>query len=457
MNARDDDTALKVREISRAVVSNLLIGMGSTMFTRGTTMMATVLSLSVPLTSWADESGAKEGGGGGSTQDERITALEKKAGDLEKDVKKLKTLKFSGYVQARYTQDQSSTPGIKNDGKTPGNKDGFALRRSRMRVMNKTDQTEATLQFELTPAGVLMKDASVTFLEPWTQLKGGLIAGQYSVPFGYEVPRSPAKNEFMERSQMWSRLFPNEVDRGVGLVGSYKGLNFNVGVVNGNGAVDTATRVFVPSDVDGDGTIAEGEVKQLGTVDFTSRSADRDDKKDLYLRLGYGSDKDAVSGAINVYQGSWGQVPVLVDEDGDGKYDNGDQVVYLPKTRYGADFQLHKAFVESLGLTEFRLEYVQGHGWFSADIESDTDFRGYDVALLQGLGKFVTLGVRYDVWDPDLSKVEDELTGIEPILLFPIATSGRITTSYRVIKDHDGTDGADKANNVLQLQFQGYF
>ena len=425
------------------------------MFNRHTTTLVALVSLTLPFTATAED--APPASAPAPTAEEKVAALEKKTGELEKDVKKLKTLKFSGYVQARYTQDQSSTPGIKNDGKTPGNKDGFALRRSRMRVTNKTDQTEATLQFELTPAGVLMKDASVTFLEPWTPLKGGLIAGQYSVPFGYEVPRSPAKNEFMERSQMWSRLFPNEVDRGLGIVGSYKSLNFNLGFVNGNGAVDTATKVFVPSDVDGDGTIAEGEVKQLGTVDFTSRSADRDDKKDLYLRLGYGSEKDIVSGAINLYQGSWGQIPVLVDEDGDGKYDNGDQVQYIPKTRYGVDVQLHRAFVESLGLTEFRLEYVQGHGWFSADVESDTDFRGYDVAFLQGLGKFVTLGVRYDVWDPDLSKEEDELTGIEPILLFPIASSGRITTSYRVVKDHEGTDGADKANNVLQVQFQGQF
>lgn len=403
--------------------------------------LATLTISALPVAAWAEEAPATS-----PTHEEMV----KKVAELEKAAAAMKGLKFTGYVQARYELGQDSVDGVKSDGKTPTNNNRFYVRRSRFKVTHKTDMSEVYFQFDATASGIALKDAAVAVTEPWSPVKATVIMGQYSTPFGFEVPRSPVKNEFMERSTMMGKLFPNEVDRGVGVSGSYKlgedkSLAFNLGLLNGNGTLDNETKTYA---VDEDGNLTA-----ISTVSFSSGARDRDSKKDFYGRVAV--DTQAVSAGVSLYQGQYGQIPPLtMGEDG---YEGGDTLTFLPKTRLGVDLQAHHTFAKSLGMTEVRVEYIQGHGWFEKDKESDTDFTGYYATLIQGLGKYAGVGVRYDTWDPDTASELDEEVAIEPVLLFYPNKPVRITTSYRMLTDHKGTDGADKPNNVLAIQFQGSF
>lgn len=401
--------------------------------------LATLAFSTSPMTLSAEEAAAP-------TNEE----LAKKVAELEKASAPLKGIKFAGYVQARYENGQDSVDGVKNDGKTPTNNNRFYIRRTRFKVTHKTDITETSFQFDATASGVVLKDAAVAVSEPWSPVKGTVTLGQYSTPFGFEVPRSPVKNEFIERSTMMAKLFPNEVDRGVGLSGAYKlgddkTLTFNLGFLNGNGTLDNDTKTY---SVDGDGNLTA-----ISTVAFSTAARDRDSKKDLYGRVAV--DTKPVSGGVSIYQGQYGKIPPMTV--GDDGFEGGDTLTFIPKTRLGVDLQAHHTLVESLGMTEVRVEYIQGHGWFEKEKESDTDFTGYYAALIQGLGKYTAVGVRYDLWDPDTATELDEEVALEPVLLLYPNKPVKVTVSYRILTDHKGTDGADKANNALAVQFQGSF
>lgn len=381
---------------------------------------------------------------------------------LQEDIKKLKGLKVSGYVQARFEMNESSKPGIKSNGKDVSNLDQFSIRRGRFKVSYTANKwSEVMLQLDATGKGVSLKDAEVTLKAPLASASIALTAGQTKWPFGYEVMQSSGTREMPERSKVVTSLFPGERDRGAKLAVAWQFLTLNAGLFNGNGTEDTATVINAPIDADADGIISEeeaaGSTKSI-TLNFGNN--DRDAYKDAVGRLG-AELKLAELGTLNLgasgYFGTWGKFDQVYYDAAEAEFVNTNTPTALAKTRLGADLQVKLNLVERLGATELRGEYIQGQGLFEKEKESDVGVSGYSATLVQALGKKLALAVRYDSFDKDTATEDNEVSSLEPALLFYPTDAVKLTLAYQLNQDHEGDAGADKANNRLLLQLQGKF
>lgn len=149
------------------------------------------------------------------------------------DVKKLKKIKVSGYVQARYEQDESA-----NEGTTGTDKQGFDVRRARLKVAGQLgDKSMVTLQLDAGGTSVSTKDAYLEYFFKDDPAFGSTVtAGQFKWPFGYQVVQSSSVRETPERARVIRELFPGERDRGVKFSTKTDGRFFGeVGIFNGTG------------------------------------------------------------------------------------------------------------------------------------------------------------------------------------------------------------------------------
>ncbi len=142
-------------------------------------------------------------------------------------------LKFSGYIQGQWEKHQESVSGLSSTN-APANLDRFSVRRGRLKATYVGENAEYMLQIDATGDAVVLKDAEATFVDTWTPFNFRLTAGQFKVPFGYEVLQSSADREMPERATVIRVLFPGERDRGVRLVGTYRQFKLMTAVVNGN-------------------------------------------------------------------------------------------------------------------------------------------------------------------------------------------------------------------------------
>ncbi len=187
-----------------------------------------------------------------TTGSERLEELEGKVESLQESsiemrniVDALRKFKFSGYVQTQYrTTDVLNQPypiGQFSGGTFSNNvKSQLQLRRARLKVQYDGGLTNAVVQFDIGQSGLSVKDAYITFTEPWMQTFA-VQAGIFDRPFGYEISFSSSARETPERSRMFQTLFPGERDLGVKVVyaphmGVLSFLRGEVGVFNGTGA-----------------------------------------------------------------------------------------------------------------------------------------------------------------------------------------------------------------------------
>ena len=84
---------------------------------------------------------------------------------------------------------------------SPTNLDRFSVRRGRLKATYAGENAEYMLQIDATGDGVVLKDAEATFVDTWTPFNFRLTAGQFKVPFGYEVLQSSADREMPERAR----------------------------------------------------------------------------------------------------------------------------------------------------------------------------------------------------------------------------------------------------------------
>jgi len=386
---------------------------------------------------------------------------------VQSDVKKLKGLKLSGYVQARYEMNQSSKGGVSSkDGVAADTKNQFLIRRGRLKATyTGTPWSEVVLQIDATGRGVVLRDAEVSLLEPLTPFGFKFTLGQTKLPFGFEIPQSSSDREMPERSLMVRQFFPGERDRGIKVAGSFGVVRLALGLFNGNGIEDTGTKFVYREAVD---TNADGEIKE-GTKTSASLNfgnTDRDHWKDFGGRLGV--DLGMITGGLSLYQGTWGYLPaeqVVLVEDADGvkTYEGTNDLTALAKTRLGADVQLYLGLIPALGGTGLRAEVIQGHGIYSGSTQSDKDARGWSATLVQSIGTKLAVAARVDQFDPDLDSeaTEDTTMALEPALLLYPTEAVKLTLAYQIVNDfldkNDDDTRIDKANNQLTLQLQGKF
>ena len=246
----------------------------------------------------------------------------------------LNRLRITGYVQAQYVDNEALMP-------------QYTVRRGRINFSYQFATTSrVVIQPDISSAGVALRDAYVELTEPWTAWRHTLTAGQFKVPFGFEIRQSSRDREMPERTRVITTLFPGERDRGAMLtgVGLSEKFSYRFGVLNGNG-------------------IATG--------------TDNDEDKDVAGRLGYSF--GAVDVGVSGYTGS---------------------SLGLDKERYGFDVQ----WVTPLPGFGVRGEYITGK---QPGTNVSRDVSGWYVYAIQNVGARHQFVLRYDTYDPNTDARRD--------------------------------------------------
>jgi hypothetical protein len=165
------------------------------------------------------------------------------------EIKKLKKLKVSGYVQAQFEvgQEFASTKvgkttiydNRRGDGKS-GNFFRFGIRRGRIKFAWEESFGLAVFQLDITEKGIALKDAYFKVSESWLKI-ASLTVGVFDRPFGDEISYSSSRRESPERTILFQKLFPDERDLGAMVTlaatkGSViDGLKLDMGAFCGNG------------------------------------------------------------------------------------------------------------------------------------------------------------------------------------------------------------------------------
>ena len=188
------------------------------------------------------------------------------------------------------------------------------MRRGRLKATYTAPWSQLVLQIDASPKGLVLKDAEVHLIEPWTKQKLQLVVGQMKWPFGFEVTQSSGVREAPERARVTRTLLPDERDRGAKIASTAgKPLFWEVGVYNGTG-VNTNDNNF-NKDVVGRVRYSFSQMFDLGLSGYFGETF------------------------VPTVPASGGNPAVPAQE--------------FVKNRYGADFQLYLPGIQ------FRGEYIQ--------------------------------------------------------------------------------------------------
>lgn len=360
----------------------------------------------------------------------KVEALEEKFAETNAIVGALSKIKISGYVQARFQYAENSRSGV-DAALNPLVKDGFSVRRGRVKTEYTGTISRFMIQIDATPTGVVLKDAEAGVTEPWTGKKYfSLTAGQTKWPFGYEVVQSSGEREFPERTRMVRAFFNAERDRGFKL--QFKG-----------GPVRAWFGVF-----DGNGTNNKGFI-----------GVDNDTEKDYYGRVAV----DFKWFAAGV-SGSGGLTYRPTDAiNGPGRH--------YERTRIGLDAQLYLDLLP-FGSTAVKAEFIAGRTYQAGNVEvfGQTALGWYGL-LVQNIGDHEQVAFRYDFFDPytGTPNAVDGKDPSKPSSKNAIHTVGIMATHYfdealkfSVIYElpllfTGGTTDVAPKQNVLTLQLQAKF
>ncbi|MBN1306543.1 MAG: hypothetical protein JXA18_01400 [Chitinispirillaceae bacterium] len=171
--------------------------------------------------------------------DGKLAGMEESYLETKSTVGKLAKLKISGYVQAQFQVAetlgvQTSKAGSKFD---TDNQSKFFVRRGRIKFNYNNGLSQYVLQFDASHGGFEIKDAYLSFTEPWLKYFTGTM-GIFDRPFGYEISYSSSMRESPERSRIYQDLFPKEREVGARLAfaadrGPLRYINIKGGVFNG--------------------------------------------------------------------------------------------------------------------------------------------------------------------------------------------------------------------------------
>jgi hypothetical protein len=338
---------------------------------------------------------------------DRLDSLSEAFTEVRNTVDLLNRMKFSGYLQAQFVDDERSRNEL-NSPTATRNFDQFSIRRGRVKFTYQLGQSSKfVLQPDVTTSGVTLKDGYVEFTETRTPWRNTLTAGQFNWPFGFEIMYSSSSREVPERARVVRTLFPGERDRGVMLSGLGLGEKFSyrVAIVNGTG---------------------------------TTQSFDFNKRKDFVARAGYSF--GAFDVAASAYRGS--DLVATASNPRGTEFD---------KERYGVDFQWATP-LPGLGL---RGEYITGR---QAPASGTTRTKSHDVDgwyfyAIQNLGTRHQLVARIDEYDADTDVSGNSIRTINPSYIFHWDAHSKVMASYELIE----TETADLDDNVFTLRYQYSF
>lgn len=325
----------------------------------------------------------------------------------QSDIALLNRLKVTGYIQAQYQK--ADTAGIESfaGGNFPAVIDNrFAIRRGRIKFTYDYAFSQYVLQVDVTEKGTGIKDAYVSFTDPWLNAFA-VTAGVFDRPFGYEISYSSSSRESPERTRMYQTLFPGERDLGAKFTfqppktSRFNFIKLDAGLFNGIG----------PNAVDFD-----------GYKDFIGH---------LMINKASMNEKIKVGLGISYYNGGWRQGTKYVYNMNNVALSAGGNVMAfavdstgskvgseLRREYYGADAQV--SFDLPFGITTLRGEYIMGTQPGVAASSSSPAAQPGDAYIRKFNGayfywvqsimqtKFQTV-VKYDWYDPNTDVAGDNI------------------------------------------------
>ncbi len=376
---------------------------------------------------------------------DRLAGISENFNTLNNDVAVLKWLKVSGYLQARYEYNDTSksTDTLIKGVATNRNANNLYIRRGRIKFsFQPAPSSKYVIYFDASKNSVSLKEAYLELFHQYGRHNFTLTAGQFNVPFGYEIEYSSSKRDFPERSLAENKLFPGERDRGINLTfTAAKYLQLNAGLIQGNGIDGPWNTPLKNKDV-----IARAKGK-FGIID-----------------VGMSAYKG------HTYVASVATVPgssVWYDANGNSQIDVGEVTTTAPKTgtagttwdkdRYGLDAQAYLDLFP-IGSTGLRGEFYKARD-YNKDIKKVAHEQGWYFWLSQSLGKKFGASARYDFWDPN-TEAANNATGT-----WSFATNYfydgnmRITAAYDIPRLLSGQSAFSKStkevgDNRFTLQFQ---
>lgn len=376
---------------------------------------------------------------------DRLAGISENLNTLNGDVAILKWLKVNGYLQARYEYNDSSTSTdtlVKNVA-TNRNANNFYIRRGRIKfTFQPSSSSKYVIYFDASKNSVSIKDVYLELNRPFNKHSFTLTAGQFNVPFGYEVEYSSSKRDFPERSLAENKLFPGERDRGINLTYTApKYLTLNAGVLQGNGIDGPWNSPRKSKDV-----VARAKGK-FGVIDVGMSG---------YWGQSYVASVAAVSGSSAWY-----------DANGNNQIDAGEVTTTTPKAavpgstwdkdRYGLDAQAYLDLLP-IGSTGIRGEYYRARD-YNKDIKKVAHEQGWYFWVSQNIGKKLGASARYDFWSPN-TKAGDNATGTWSFAgNYFFDGNVRITAAYDIPQLLKGKSTFSKSvkdirDNRFTLQFQ---
>ncbi len=378
-------------------------------------------------------------------------------------------LTLSGFVQADMYVRQSSEDQLNTSTGAPLNDNRFAIKRLRLRAS--VDRRYLAAIAELDANTVNGPQARPMDVEVTAKLPGDevpLVAGTvgiFKIPFGFEIGQSDYKRLFAERSNLEKALFPGEYDLGARIAGGWRFVRYALAVQNG---------------------------EPLGESTFPAR--DPNAAKDVVGRLGMtsalgaGVDFQAGFSALTgkgLHKGTSSSKPTVSwqDTNEDGRVNSNELIPSpgssgLPSQNFsrnalGADI-LITARTSSLGNTTLYGEIAWAKNLDRAlliadpygPLGRDMRERGYYVALVQDVGRYVQAGVRYDYYDPDQDSTDRQaatvLLSSEAVSTFGMAVAARMTIAgltnrlllqYDINRNHFGRDPSGLPTNLASNAF----
>jgi len=376
---------------------------------------------------------------------ERLDGMNEQVQTLQSDMDKLKKLKFSGYVQARWETAENKNDSVKVTGSpvaiTPANNERFYIRRGRFKfTYDAAPLSQAVIYFDGASSGssinVRLLECYVTLFDPWTVLHSHSVTiGQMNVPFGYEIERSSSVRELPERSRAENALFPGERDRGLKIVSAWTPqIETTLGIFNGGGINDA----------------------NFPTTDPTRA-------KDLLARARFA--QGTVDVGVSVLDGE--ALTPLTGSD-----------ALTDRQRFGADAQLYYQLPAAGGGT-LRGEYYAGHELNADSVKAltttpgggptgtvlragansehlATDVTGWYVMWVQNWGDRVQFAARYDAYDPNVDVDHDQFERWSTGLNYFYDGNTRLTLSYDVPRTERLVGGRydDLDDNLWTVQVQ---
>jgi len=317
---------------------------------------------------------------------------------------------LTGYLQADWAVYNQLSQDQLNPSGAPLNQTELFIRRARLRAAIERPWAAGLVEFDGNTvngpqARLIGAEASVKLPPQYGAPVPLLMAtiGLFKIPFGFEVGQSDRERLFLERTTAEHGLFPGEYDAGARLMGGWRFVRYMFAVMDG---------------------------EPIGERTFPLRDPNR--AKDFVGRLGVDtpiSDTVWIAGGFSGLSGTGFHAGTTatktslqwVDLNGNGVLDNGEiQIIpgtpALPSANfarfgYGADLRLGVS-EPGLGSTILYSELYWAknldRGVLPADpVAFGRDYRefGAYVGLTQDLGPHVTVGVRYDFYNPDADSV----------------------------------------------------